>query len=309
MHSSNRYLTWCQEERTDNSMAEGLKPPQAFTTTLEAAKEWPQWRDHFTFYMTATKKDKEDEKTKVAILLTAMGGEAISVYRTFTWAADGDEDKLDCVIRAFNNYFKPKSNEIYERFLFLQRKQQPNEPFDSFYTDLLRLVETCGYHQEEKTKIIRDQIVINITADNVREKLLAESDLTLTKAVDMCRSMEATTRYIASMTSTATALKECVTDAAAVHMVKAMKQRPCHYCATNHKPKKLPSMGKTMQILRHYESHGGSMQKGRKGQTSPTTNNKGDGQCDIATTSHTRHTRERGERPFRLLHRYHDTNQ
>ena len=244
MHSCNRYLTWCQEERTDNSMAEGLKPPQAFTTTLEAAKEWPQWRDHFTFYMTATKKDKEDEKTKVAILLTAMGGEAISVYRTFTWAADGDEDKLDCVIRAFNNYFKPKSNEIYERFLFLQRKQQPNEPFDSFYTDLLRLVETCGYHQEEKTKIIRDQIVINITADNVREKLLAESDLTLTKAVDMCRSMEATTRYIASMTSTATALKECVTDAAAVHMVKAMKQRPCHYCATNHKPKNCPAWGK-----------------------------------------------------------------
>lgn len=44
------------------------------------------------------------------------------------------------------------------------------ETFDSFYKDLLRLVETCAYHQEERRKVIRDQIVMNITSDTAREK-------------------------------------------------------------------------------------------------------------------------------------------
>ena len=73
-----------------------------------------------------------------------------------------------------------------------RRKQKVGEPFGSFHTDLLRLVETCNYHSNEKTKILRDQIVMNITSDIVREKLLEESALTLDKAVDICRSMEAT---------------------------------------------------------------------------------------------------------------------
>ena len=38
-------------------MGDGLKPPQPFVGALDAAKEWPQWREHFKFYMKATKKD------------------------------------------------------------------------------------------------------------------------------------------------------------------------------------------------------------------------------------------------------------
>ena len=124
-------------------MAESLKPPSPFTSTSDAAKDWPQWRDHLTYYMKATKKDKEEPATQVAVLLTAMGKEAISVYKTFSWAKDEDKDNLEIVLTAFDNYYKPKKNEIYERFIFLQRKQKPGETFETFtpiYSDLLRRV-------------------------------------------------------------------------------------------------------------------------------------------------------------------------
>ena len=234
-------------------MADGLRPPSLFSPQ-DAAKEWPQWRDHFEFYLKATKKDKESGPTQVAILLTAMGREAVSLYKTFTWADNGDKDKLEAVLAAFTTHFKPKTNEIYERFIFLQRKQRSGEPFDTFYTDLLRMVETCAYHAAEKTKILRDQIVMNISSDTVREKLLAESGLTVEKAVDMCRSMEATTQYLTSMSTAGTSPKECDSEGASAHAVQEKKSRQqgrqqdrqtlCYYCATRHKPRACPAWGK-----------------------------------------------------------------
>ena len=224
-------------------MAEGLKPPPPFSLGSDAAKEWPQWKNHFEYYMKATKKSAEEGPTKVAILLTAMGKDAIAIYKTMTWATPDDADKFDVVLEAFSNYFKPKVNEIYERFTFLQRRQQQGETFDSFYTDLLRLVESCGYHQDERRTIIRDQIVMNITSDAVREKLLAEAALTLEKAADMCRSMEATTHYLHTMSATATSGKECESETALAHAVRR-KSGKCQYCAQHHKPRTCPAWGK-----------------------------------------------------------------
>jgi hypothetical protein len=212
--------------------------------------------------MKATKKNKEEPATQVAVLLTAMGKEAISVYKTFCWAEDDDKDKLDTVLKAFDNYFKPKRNVIYERFIFLQRKQKPGETFESFYTDLLRLVETCDYHAEEKGNIIRDQVVMNISSDTIREKLLHESGLTLERAVDMCRSMEATSSYLKSMSAMAIPTKECETVAAetekvfaiptmecdtiTAHTMKATAKprKQCQYCGQVHKPRSCPAWGR-----------------------------------------------------------------
>ena len=190
--------------------------------------------------MKATKKSAEEGQTKVAILLTAMRKDAIAIYKTMTWATPDESDKLDKVLESFSNYFKPKVNEIYERFTFLQRRQQQGETFDSFYTDLLRLVESCGYHQDERRKIIRDQIVMNITSDAVREKLLAEAALTLEKAADMCRSMEATTHYLNTMSATATSGKECESETALAQAVRR-KSGKCQYCAQHHKPRSCPA--------------------------------------------------------------------
>ena len=69
----------------------------------------------------------------------------------------------------------------------------------------------------EKLKIVRDQIVINIVPDKVREELLGESGHTLEKAVHMCRSMEATTQYLTGMATPSTTTKECHSKAASAH--------------------------------------------------------------------------------------------
>ena len=87
------------------------------------------------------------------------------------------------------------------------------------------MVDTCAYYEAEKPKIVRDQIVMNVASDAVREKLLGESGLMLEKAVDMCRSMEETTPYLTCMAAPSTTTKECDSDVASAHAIKESKAR------------------------------------------------------------------------------------
>jgi len=49
--------------------------------------------------------------------------------------------------------------------------------------------------------VIRDRIVCGLYSDNVRARLLRESQLTLQKALDMCRAAESSDQQMQNMTA------------------------------------------------------------------------------------------------------------
>ena len=75
----------------------------------------------------------------------------------------------------------------------MKRIQKVGEPFDTFVTDLRNLIRTCEYHVDERDNLLRDQIVLGISSDSVREKLFyadgGETKLTLHTAVDICKQI------------------------------------------------------------------------------------------------------------------------
>jgi len=71
----------------------------------------------------------------------------------------------------------------------------PGESFEGFVGDLRRLVRICECGTVEESAI-RDRIVLGIRDDATRKMLLQSRKLDLTKAVDICRSSETTTRQL-----------------------------------------------------------------------------------------------------------------
>ena len=61
--------------------------------------------------------------------------------------------------------------------------------FDIYVTDLGRRAEYCDFGAM-KDSLIRDQIVEGINDPKLRERLLRETDLTLGKAIKLCRITE-----------------------------------------------------------------------------------------------------------------------
>ena len=151
----------------------GMKPPGPGNFNpvgLEVATSWQKWSEQFDFYMKATEKDTKGSDIQVAILLTLLGAEAMDIYRSIEWVTAADKDDIEIFKAKFKAYFTARVNETYERYKFLKRKQEQVETFESFLTDLKNLVCSCGYHVEEKSKVLRDQIVMGVVSNVVREK-------------------------------------------------------------------------------------------------------------------------------------------
>lgn len=71
------------------------------------------------------------------------------------------------MMKAFDDFCKPKKRVVYERFLFFLRNQRENEPFDNFLVDVKRLANTCDFG-DQKESLMRDRIVIGTSNRKVQ---------------------------------------------------------------------------------------------------------------------------------------------
>ena len=158
----------------------------------------------FQNYLVAVGKDEEPDKRKVAMLLHVIGEEAVEVYNAFTWdiketvERDGQQvvkvipdqkDKLDCVLQKSQDYCTPKNNVVFQSHKFFSRYQQTGEGIDQYLTELKLKAQSCEFDRLE-TSLTMSQPVRGICDDVVREKLLRVDNLTLDKAVTICRAAE-----------------------------------------------------------------------------------------------------------------------
>ena len=114
--------------------------------------------------------------------------------------SDADRRKLDPIVAAFEQFCVGTVNVTYERYVFNRRQQENGERFDVFLGDIRRLAHSCDFDTVVKS-MIRDRIVVGVRDDTTRHKLLQIRDLTLTKAIDVCKASEAAGKQLKAMTN------------------------------------------------------------------------------------------------------------
>lgn len=167
-------------------------PQQLEIHDSQAAEKWKRFKRAWASYSLATGLNEKAQNVQVATLLTVIGEEAREVFATFSWAAVGDENKIDTVLQKFEQYCQPRLNVPFERYRFNRRMQEPGEPYDQYRTSLLKLAEGCSFGTITSEEILRDRLVFGIKDQQAREKLLRKANLTLADTDDICRSHEAT---------------------------------------------------------------------------------------------------------------------
>ena len=106
-----------------------------------------------------------------------------------------DDTTVKALFQKFEDYCLPKKNLIVER-RFFTRNQQHDEIIGAYITQLRNLSSTCEFGVV-KEGLILYKLVDGIQSDKMRGILLRKgADLTLKKAIDLCRADEKTNHEI-----------------------------------------------------------------------------------------------------------------
>lgn len=170
-------------------------------TIYNLASNWKQWKKVWQRYEIATGIYKQEDLVRVSTLLSVIGEEAVKAFDTFAWAEGQNENKITDVLAKFDQYCEPRIQVIYERYRFNNRKQEPGESISAYVTELRVIAKNCAHNEITPDEILRDRLVLGVRDEKLRERLLRVNDLTLTKAVDICKASEQTSQQLKLITN------------------------------------------------------------------------------------------------------------
>lgn len=159
-----------------------------------AGPRWKKWLARFEVLMSAMDIDDDDagKKRKKSCLLHYMGAECFEIYETVK--VDGDD--FAGVKKKLTDYFVPKANTEYERYVFRNTKQREGETLDQFCTRLKKLAINCDFTTNDDE--VKSQIIQGCTSTSLRKKALSKTQ-TLVELLETGRTLEQTKSQASAM--------------------------------------------------------------------------------------------------------------
>ena len=245
-----------------------FRPPEPLQFEGNLSEQWDRWKQQFQLYLTATESDDKEENIKTSIFLTCIGKQGLEIYNTFNFTDDTDKMKLKPVMTQFEAYCKPRKNITMIRHHFFTHRQQDGVSFDTFVTELKKRSSQCEF-KDLRDSLIRDMIVIGVSDNHLRERLLRVDKLSLEEAIKLGQAAEVTRQQAHELCKSQTGSHNAI-DALRIqsnpnrggsrqtnHIGQAPQPTPCKYCGTQHRRGKCPAYGKTCtkcSKLNHYAS-------------------------------------------------------
>lgn len=207
------------------------------------ANDWKLWLQQYEWFETATFMNTKPPNVQVANFMASIGPDAVVILNTFglTAAQLGNIAKIK---ERFGNHFTPQVNITYERYTFNKMSQADGEPFDEFLTKIKAQSSKCEFGILHDS-LLKDKIIIGMKNDTVREKLLSEADLTLVRAIQVCRASELASKQLKEFQK----YEEPSVNAFKKHTGSKNKSAKnenfdCKRCGKKHGPKECPAFQK-----------------------------------------------------------------
>ena len=129
--------------------------------------------------------DGNAEKRRV-IFLIVVGKHTYDILRSLLTPDKPSTKTFEELMKVLSEHFSPPPSEVLQRFRFNGRVRKPGESVSVFMAELRKLSEHCNFG-DALDKALRDRIIGGINDDAIREKLLAERELTYKRAAEIAR--------------------------------------------------------------------------------------------------------------------------
>lgn len=165
----------------------------------EDVEEFENYVSRVKLFFTANAIKDEN---RVAVFLTLAGPKIYSLAKSLLSPVDPANETLDNILKKLSEHFKPKCIVIFERYRFYSRNQKQGESIADFLAAIRALAHTCNFG-DSLDDMLRDRLVMGLSNKETQHALLAESDLTLDRALEIATAREAATRDVQAMAGSA----------------------------------------------------------------------------------------------------------
>lgn len=213
-----------------------LPPPLELEGDMEQNFEFfvQNWKN----YVSASGMDQwppEQDRQKTSVLLSVIGNSALKKYFNFELTAAQMQDP-DTAIAAIKVKVVRERNKMVDWYDYFSMMQEVQEGIDEYVARLKSLAKLCRFGALEEEFVMYKVVTAN-KWPKLRAKLLTTQNLSLAKAIDMCRAEEISEKH-------AVAVGQASGD---VNMVKSKKKSlKCKFCGDWHDFAKgsCPALGK-----------------------------------------------------------------
>lgn len=225
-----------------NEAVTGIKPPGNLQIEPDKSTNWKKWLQQFEWYATVIQLDKKPAEVQAATFMAIIGPDAIEIYNNFN-LSDADKNRLEVIKEKFKEYFAPKTNISFERYIFFKIEQNEDEQFNEFLTRIKTQASKCEFGTL-LDEMLKDKIVFGIKSSQVREKLLTEDKLDLTKAIAICKTSEQASKQLDEFEGKSKADKILAVKGKSTKNKDQNQSFDCKRCGSNHKSKECPAFNK-----------------------------------------------------------------
>ncbi|KAK5893965.1 hypothetical protein CesoFtcFv8_010707 [Champsocephalus esox] len=245
-------------------MASSIPPPEPMKMAGDIHGNWVSFRAEFEDDLLATGISEKVKPVQAAALRRLMGNDCRHVYKHNLGLTADQQKDAGAILVALEQYFTPAKNVIFERYVFGNLKQEDGELLDAFATRLREKAASCEYGAI-KDELIRDRLVLGITDEGARRRLLREKDLKLDEASKMCRAAEVMDSKLKTMSLGSSGPGDSINATQGQRYGRRSGSRPsestntsaqpqsmrdageCKYCGTRHKRGRdlCPAFGKS----------------------------------------------------------------
>ena len=230
---------------------EKLLCPDPLTDGADLPEQWKRYKRNFTLFLTAAEKTDADDAVKVAYLLRTIGARGVDIYDSFTWTNAADKNVYATVLDKFEEFCAPRVNTVALTHKLLTTRQG-RMTIDEYVTELHNIARNCDF-QTMYERMVLQALILEVESDRTRRRMFEKTDLTLTDALNICRSHEAASRELK-------ALDARNRDDEELRYAKANKRdakyKPspsvgaakCSRCGSPHAPRSCPAYGKECHL-------------------------------------------------------------
>ena len=185
------------------------RPVLSATATLS---DFLSWKEAWLDFAVCQHFDRQDGRTRTAALRQSVDDD-LRQYMRQDIIQVGEDDDVEKILTALEQFIRRQRNPLLDRIEYYNLRQEDDETFDSFYTTLGELHNACAFGTDQlcancsvvigecdkcrtwiknkSSEIMRDRLIVGTRDSETRHKLLSESQLSLEKAVQICRAEEA----------------------------------------------------------------------------------------------------------------------